>query len=584
MDQQKKQRQLKYNILIFALAVALILFGGFMALNTYEQNSAGFLQYEDKQLDRMAGASDGNLKTIFDDAQSSIDNIAHSRRIVEAVNNWLATGYEEPLDTALETKVFVQSDICTTVLLEKDGKIIYSLDGDTDYKFKKTKLDEHVRFCQNLNGNVFIAFDSKSRRGIKYTALLDLRRIYMQIAGSDTGEDFGLILLDKTGNIVIYPDDNNIMARSLENVEKPALLEGIEFLKTSQENGQDLNDSYQASQSNKTFRIDTLVSDNNQNKLFSIASVANYEPIKRLTKKTSIKLFIFFMTMAVGIGILVVTLIITRRRNQEALEELETLKEKNRIMEELQEKAENLAHMQRLETIGTLTSSIAHEFNNLLTPIMGYSIMTLEKLPPEEVEMYDNILEIYNASNKAKEIISRLSKLSRRDTDRKFDALNPDLVLNKAMNMTTPALPKNVDVIRKLNCSNVKVSGNEVQLSQLLLNLMINAFQAMGEEGGLLTLETKLVDKEVVISVKDTGCGIDDETKAKIFDPFFTTKVSGEGTGLGLAIALQSVEDHNGHIEVESEVGRGTTFSVYLPQLEESQEEKSLETAENEGF
>jgi signal transduction histidine kinase len=252
----------------------------------------------------------------------------------------------------------------------------------------------------------------------------------------------------------------------------------------------------------------------------------------------------------------------------EADMELEDLKEKNRQMEELNRKTQELAHHQRLETIGTLTSSIAHEFNNLLTPIMGYSLMTLEKLPQDEGGVYDDVLEIYNASMKAKDIISRLSELSRKNTEMKFTTINPDELVNKVLHVTSPALPKNVDIFRNLHCSKKYIEGNETQISQLILNLIINAFQALGERGGEVTVTTERVGSDIMFEVADNGPGIPDDIKEKIFDPFFTTKESGAGTGLGLAIALQAAEDHKGRMEVESEEGKGTSFKVFIPELE----------------
>ena len=118
---------------------------------------------------------------------------------------------------------------------------------------------------------------------------------------------------------------------------------------------------------------------------------------------------------------------------------------------------------------------------------MGYSLMTLEKLPQDEGGVYDDVLEIYNASMKAKDIISRLSELSRKNTEMKFTTINPDDLVNKVLHVTSPALPKNVDIFRELHCSKKYIEGNETQLSQLILNLIINAFQALGEEGGEVT-------------------------------------------------------------------------------------------------
>ncbi len=268
-------------------------------------------------------------------------------------------------------------------------------------------------------------------------------------------------------------------------------------------------------------------------------------------------------------GMLIASLIFMqgKRDMMKADQELEALKEKNRQMEELTRKTQELAHHQRLETIGTLTSSIAHEFNNLLTPIMGYSLMTLEKLPQDADGPYDDVLEIYNASVKAKDIISRLSELSRKNTEMRFETINPDELVNKVLHVASPALPKKVDIFRHLRCADKYIEGNETQLSQLVLNLIINAFQALGDERGEVHVTTNKIGSDIMIEVADNGPGIPDDIKEKIFDPFFTTKEAGVGTGLGLAIALQAAEDHKGRLEVESGEGKGTSFKVYIPEL-----------------
>ena len=236
------------------------------------------------------------------------------------------------------------------------------------------------------------------------------------------------------------------------------------------------------------------------------------------------------------------------------------------------EAVEQLAHHQRLETIGMLTSSIAHEFNNLLTPIMGYSMMALEKLPPEEEELYDDILEIYNASGKAKKIISRLSDLSRKNTEMTFRQVSPDELVKKTLDVANPARPRKVEVQMSLNCWDQQIRANEIQLSQMLLNLVLNAFHAMGDEPGVLTVETSFDERNVHLTVRDTGCGVPEEQKKLIFEPFFTTKEAGKGTGLGLAIVAQVVEDHQGSIRLDSREGEGTSITVILPRNLSEQE------------
>ena len=263
-----------------------------------------------------------------------------------------------------------------------------------------------------------------------------------------------------------------------------------------------------------------------------------------------------------GIGAMVLLVI---NGSGKAKREAKILQRKNEAMEKLNRQTQELAHHQRLEIMGTLTSSIAHEFNNLLTPIMGYSMMALEKLPPEEEELYDDILEIYEASRKAKTIISRLSDLSRKNTDLTFRQVSPDDLIRKVLDVAKPAKPNRVEIRLNLNCWAQRLYANEIQMSQLFLNLILNGFHAMEETGGTLSVDTSFDEDSICVRVSDTGTGIPEEIQNKIFEPFFTTKAAGKGTGLGLAIVAQVVEDHKGTIHVQSQEGKGTTFTIQLP-------------------
>ena len=275
-----------------------------------------------------------------------------------------------------------------------------------------------------------------------------------------------------------------------------------------------------------------------------------------------------FVSILLGLLFLLLHAGILYAENRKAAKELRQLNERQKKLEEINRQTQQLAHHQRLETIGTLTSSISHEFNNLLTPIMSYSLMTLEKLPPEEEELADNLIEIFNASEKAKEIISRLSDLSRKNSPNTFRSLSLDALVQRTLSVAMPAKPKGVEVKLNLNCWDQRIRANEIQITQLLLNLILNAFHAM-EETGMLVIDTSFDEQYVNLSVTDSGRGIPENIREKIFEPFFTTKDSSKGTGLGLAIAAQVVEDHAGTIQVTSKPGEGTTFTVRIPRQEE---------------
>ena len=278
----------------------------------------------------------------------------------------------------------------------------------------------------------------------------------------------------------------------------------------------------------------------------------------------SLHLAISLGVFLLGVLLLVSCVATLLYENYRNARELKRLQERQEVLEQIKERTQALAHHQRLETIGTLTASISHEFNNLLTPIMSYSLLTLEKLPPEEEELYDNILEIYNASQKAKVIISRLSDLSRKNAPRHFHTGCVDDQVRKALEIAMPAMPEQVTVKLNLNCLDIPIRANEIQLCQMFLNLMLNAFQAM-ENGGTLEIDTTFDDDMVHVYLQDTGIGIPAQIRDKVFAPFFTTKESGRGTGLGLAIVAQVVEDHNGYVGFDDVPGGGTRFHVALP-------------------
>jgi signal transduction histidine kinase len=258
-------------------------------------------------------------------------------------------------------------------------------------------------------------------------------------------------------------------------------------------------------------------------------------------------------------------MLMTRRANEVSSAELAVLKKKNETMEEINQKMQALAHHQRLETIGTMTASIAHDFNNLLTPIMGYSIMTMEMLPADATDLQDNLLEIYDASVKAKDIVNRLAELTKKGKEENYKELDVDEVIQSALKVTLPAKPKEVEVKANFNAEGNMIKADRTQISQLVMNIVLNAYDAMRGDGGTLLVSTRISGEEVVLRFKDSGCGMDTETMSRIFDPFYTTKESGKGTGLGLAIVAQIVETHGGKIYVDSQPGEGTEFRIYIP-------------------
>ena len=161
--------------------------------------------------------------------------------------------------------------------------------------------------------------------------------------------------------------------------------------------------------------------------------------------------------------------------------------------------------------------------------------------------------------------MTRLAELTKKGNEENFKEIDVDEVIQSALKVTLPAKPKEVEVKANFNAEGEKIRADRTQISQLVMNIVLNAYDAMREEGGTLLVSTRISGEEVVLRFKDNGCGMDTETVSRIFDPFYTTKESGKGTGLGLAIVAQIVETHGGKIYVDSEPGTGTEFRVYLP-------------------
>jgi signal transduction histidine kinase len=233
-------------------------------------------------------------------------------------------------------------------------------------------------------------------------------------------------------------------------------------------------------------------------------------------------------------------------------------------LEDLQ-KMQALSHHQRLETIGTMTASIAHDFNNLLTPIMGYSIMTMEMLPADATDLQENLMEVYNASVKAKDIVTRLADLTKKGNEQNFKELGVDEAIRSALKVTLPAKPDEVEVKAGFRAEDVKIRADRTQISQLVMNIVLNSYDAMRGKGGTLIVSTRQSGDEVIIKFKDTGCGISPEDLPHIWERYYKGKHSETGTGLGLFICKFIVESHGGTIGVESEEGKGTAFTFTLP-------------------
>lgn len=242
---------------------------------------------------------------------------------------------------------------------------------------------------------------------------------------------------------------------------------------------------------------------------------------------------------------------------------------------------DQMRQLQKMESIGVLAGGIAHDFNNILGIILAYT-SALENRSSKNFEgrYQQNIDAIKKAVERGSGIVKQILTFARK-TETNFEAINLNDLTNDLVTILSETFPKTIEIKLDLSEEIPFISGDQNQVHQALLNLCMNARDAMSG-GGVLTVSTSVVDNAVVkhlfpeanapkyarVSVTDTGVGIDEEIKPRIFDPFFTRKEFGSATGLGLSVVYGIIQNHQGFIDVQSELGKGSTFILYFPSLE----------------
>ncbi|MEN8188719.1 MAG: PAS domain S-box protein [Thermodesulfobacteriota bacterium] len=243
---------------------------------------------------------------------------------------------------------------------------------------------------------------------------------------------------------------------------------------------------------------------------------------------------------------------------------------------------EQVFQSHKMEAIGTMAGGIAHDFNNILSAIISFANLARQDVPANS-SAEKKLAAVIQAGRRGAELVQQILTFSRK-SEHQLQQLSPHLIVREVLNMLHSSLPSTVVIVEDIDRRCGKILADPTNIHQILINLCTNALHAMENEKGILTI--KLSQKAIaadeirheaevtagpfiVLSISDTGCGMDEEVKERIFEPFFTTKEAGKGTGMGLSVVHGIVHDYKGFLTVESFPGKGSTFSVYLPLVKE---------------
>lgn len=586
MMNRKDNKKYTVIFLVGIMAAMLIIFS-YLIFSTWKEYEETIIDNQKKQMLLTTQTMGENLKAFIEGYESDLSSLCAMEEDL-----FKETGRKdwEPLENYVE----YHSQFVYDVIVE-DGKgtLLKSLHGyGVKETFSVTEIDQETSFCQSRleNGEMYFLLKRKISDNKSISVVIDERSYYkFLVSHIRLGTNGYVVIKDSAGIILAHPQESQWGINVISGRQKlfPGKdLTSLEQMIEDQNKGKSGVSEYYsywwAEPGVPEVKKVAAYSPAVIGKSFLVVSaVIDYNDIYIPVATGFLKLgLVFFGVTAVALGLVFYIRKLWLQKKKDT-EEIAYLMELNKVLEELHQSEEIIAHKQRLQVMGTMTGGIAHEFNNLLTPIMGYAQMLMVDLS-EDSEDYDNALEIYEASVKAKEIIQQISSLSRKNMETAFKNINAAKVLHRSIKMTSSVCPPNVHLKDEISFTDECFLGNETQMNQVILNIGVNAIHAIGHREGNIVIsgsrvgaeelekyKTFTVSKEwkyyLRIDIKDDGEGMSEEVLEQIFNPFFTTKKNGSGTGLGLSLVEQIIHSHKGYIFAESTLEEGSVFHIFLP-------------------
>lgn len=590
---QESKKKIRKKI-IFLLA-GTILLAGILAVAVYLMLSSyqkSVVNGQVQQMVYLVQSVTNSIEEYVDEYKVTLNVMLQDPVFLEAEEACLA-GEEEEMESYLKAQQNLRSGMLGLVgYCSPDGRQYVSEQPQKYSEIRQmTNAANAVQLALVQMGekNFYLKISAETSGGGNLGLCLSIRSLYEKTASYiSLGEEGYIMLKTSDGRILMHPAENQIGMYVIKDRQKEhpeydlTELQAMVEKQLAGETGTAMYASYWWPEDppRRVRKVSAYQPAHLGDDFLIVSAVIDYDEISLPVSKGVIRILAVAGFLGALLIMLLVLLTILWRSMNRFQAENAYLRKLNEQLEELRAREEKLAHQQRLQLLGTMTGGIAHEFNNLLTPIMGYSAMLLMDAE-EGSEQKQDLQEIYDSAEKAKEIIDQLSRFSGKNAEKTFRSIPIAEVVDKAMLMVESICPKSVALDRRLEKTDVSIMGNPTQIHQLLLNLCNNAFYAMKDTvNARLILESHVVKGEKKVnpffrgkekqmfyrlSVRDNGCGMSPETLEQIYVPFFTTKKAGEGTGLGLSVVHRIIDAHGGLLCVTSQPGEGTEFVIWLP-------------------
>ena len=564
--------------------IVILVFAGFGVWKKYRDT---LMQNQEEQMlltTRIRSENMAMSAEEYEESLSLLAKTAENRQQDEAKQL-----YREFIDpqTSFITNLYLEDEQGKLSESIKDVQIVSS------QLLTQSSVKNSIYMEKDTDGKIYNVYKRILKDGRKICLMIDAEKYYQKlISGIHIGTNGYIVVKDAEGTIIMHPKKEQwgipVIAgrkKMYPDLDYSSLEKMIEDQKKRKEGISHYYSYWWTNEERpRVQKISAYSPVQIGDSFWVVSAVIDYDDLYEPIAEGFLKMVCIFVGILLAAGIAVVLFGRVMRDMRRAVREINDLKELNEQLEKMHRSEQSIAHQQRLQIMGTMTGGIAHEFNNFLTPIMGYAELLMMELP-EGSEEQDSAKEIYEASEKAKDVVRQISSLSRKNVETVYKNISIKKFMTRAERMMESVCTPLIHMESEFCVDDEMILGNATQLNQVLLNVCVNAVHAIGKNQGNIRISCHSEEKEklaqgvieklsdvwkkyIHIQVKDNGCGMDKETLRQIFDPFFTTKKGGEGTGLGLALAEQIITSHKGYIYAESKKGEGSTFHIYLPVLD----------------